>query len=315
VLPPNPTTAPRGGGVWREDVALERIATLLGGASSRVAPLGWGDDAAVFDRPGGRVLLCTDAAVAGIHLDVEQFPIEDLGYRAAIATLSDLAAMGASPLGVVVAICAPGDVDVIEIEAAVVAACAAHGCTVAGGDLSRSATPTVTVAALGEERAGRTVTRAGASAGDVVFVTGPLGGAAAGLRRRREGASLHDATVLCHRRPVARIAEGEAAARSGATAMIDVSDGIARDLRRVAAASGVGVELDDVPVRRGATMDEALGGGEDYELVVTHPEPEQLEADFAAAGLRAPLRVGTVVSDPSALTIRGDRLPDIGWRH
>ena len=116
MLPPNPTTAPRGGEVWREDVALERIAALLGPRLADPDGFGWGDDAAVLDRPPGRLVVCTDAGVAGVHLDTAAFPIGDLGYRGAIASLSDLAAVGARPLGVVVAVCAPGDVDVLEVE-------------------------------------------------------------------------------------------------------------------------------------------------------------------------------------------------------
>ena len=310
--PPNPTTAPRGGGVWREDVALERIAELL---RSRSPGGAWGDDAVVLERPESRFVVCTDAGVAGVHLDTHAFPIGDLGYRTAIAALSDLAAEGASPLGVLVAVCAPGDVDVLDVEVGVVDACATAGCTVLGGDLSASATTTVVVTAVGVEGNGGSVSRSGAVPGDAVFTTGELGGAAAGLRRRREGAGLDDAVVLRHRRPIARLREGEAAARVAATAMLDVSDGLARDVRRLAASSGVGIALEAVPLAEGATLDEALGGGEDFELVFTHPDPVAVADGFSRAGLRAPVRLGVVVADAAVLTLRGDALPDVGWRH
>lgn len=315
MLPPNPTTAPHGGGVWREDVALERIAALLGSGSVGPGGVAWGDDAAVLERPGGRLIVCTDAAVAGVHLDTSAFPIGDLGYRAAIAALSDLAAVGARPLGIVVAIGAPGDVDVVEVEQGAVDACATAGCEVVGGDLSKSATAAVVATAVGVEGAGGVVARRGAAPGDAVLVTGALGASAAGLRRRREGAGLDDVLVLRHRRPAARLAEGELAARCGATAMLDVSDGLARDVRRLATASGVGVALDDVPVEEGATLDDALGGGEDYELVFTHPDAEAAVEAFVAASLRAPVRLGEVVADVAAVTLSGAPLADVGWRH
>jgi thiamine-monophosphate kinase len=315
VPPPNPTTAPRGGGVWREDVALQRIAELLGTRSGGRGDLGWGDDAAVLERPDGRLVVCVDASVAGVHLDTSAFPIGDLGYRAAIAALSDLAAVGARPLGVLAAICAPGDVDVVDVEQGVIEASATAGCAVLGGDLSRSATATVVVTAVGVEGPGGSVARAGAAHGDAVLVTGPLGGAAAGLRHRRDGAPLDDPVVERHRRPRARLAEGELAARSGATAMLDVSDGLARDLRRLARASHVGVALDHVPVGEGATLDEALGGGEDYELVFTHRDPDEVRAAFERAALRQPVRLGVVVADEDVMTLDGAPLADVGWRH
>jgi thiamine-monophosphate kinase len=294
---------------------MERIAELVGWPPKATGGAAVLDDAAVLDAPNGPLVWCTDAGVAGVHLDVEAFPLADLGYRATVAALSDLAAMGAAVLGVLVALCVPGDADVLAIEAAVLEACAASGCRVLGGDLSASPTAVVAVTALGWAASGRTVRRDGARGGDAVLVTGPLGGAAAGLRARRAGAALDDPAVAPHRRPVARLAEGALAARRGATAMLDVSDGLARDVRRLASGSGVGVSLRGVPVAPGATLDEALGGGEDYELVLTHPDPGSLVASFEAEGLAAPLVVGEVTKDASVLLFDGAALPDVGWRH
>jgi thiamine-monophosphate kinase len=109
--------------------------------------------------------------------------------------------------------------------------------------------------------------------------------------------------------------EGRLAARLGATSMIDVSDGLARDVRRIADASGVGIELDDLPVAPGASDAEALGGGEDFELVFSHPDPGAVVSSFAGAGLREPIRIGRVVADLSARTLQGAPLPEVGWRH
>ncbi len=315
MLPPNPTTAPHGGEAWREDVALERIADLLGASLLSTGPTGWGDDAAVLERPKGRVLLCCDAGVEGVHLDASLFPIADLGYRTAIAALSDVAAMGGRPLGVVVSICAPGDVDVVAIEQGVAAACATVGCTVVGGDLSKAAITSVTACALGEEPLQGAIPRSGARPGDVLSVTGALGGAAMGLRRRRAGMGLEDPELRWFRRPRARIDAGVAAARAGATAMLDISDGLARDLRRMAAASGVGIDLDDVPLCDGASLDEGLGGGEDYELVVAHRDAGALAAAFESASLEAPTRIGTVTDLVGEVRYGGAPAPDLGWRH
>jgi thiamine-monophosphate kinase len=313
VLPPNPTTAPPGGGAWREDVALERIAALLGGPSARADGGPFGDDAATLAVPR-RVVVCVDAGVAGVHLDAASFPLSDLGYRTAVAALSDLAAVGARPLAALVALCAPGDVDVVEVESRAVDACAAAACPVVGGDLSRSATTTVAVTALGAPGPAGPVPRSGGRPGDAVLVTGPLGAAAAARRLRAGGADLDDTRLGPFRRPVPRLDAGAVAATCGATAMLDVSDGLARDLRRLAAASGVSVALARVPVADGATLDEALGGGEDYELCFTHPDAGQVAAAFAAAGIAAPVEIGSVAAG-SGCTLEGRALPDVGWRH
>jgi len=294
---------------------LERIADLLGASLPGAWPSGWGDDAAVLERPAGRMLVCCDAGVEGVHLDATLFPIADLGYRTAVAALSDVAAMGGRPSAVVVSICAPGDVDVVAIEREVAEACATAGCTVVGGDLSKAAVTSVTVCALGDEPGHGAVTRHGARPGDVLYVTGPLGGAAMGLRRRRAGAGLEDPSLRWFRRPTVRADAGAAAARSGATAMLDVSDGLARDLRRLAAASGVGVDLESVPLCDGATLDEGLGGGEDYELVFSHHDEAELDAAFSSADLVAPLAIGVVTDEVGLVRYRGAPAPDLGWRH
>lgn len=312
MLPPNPTAAPRGGGAWREDLTLERIAALLRSAfPGHDAAL---DDAAVLGAPDGDLLVCADAAVEGVHVDRARFPAEDLGYRAVAATLSDLAACGGRPLGVTVAICARGDEDLEAIERGAVEACVASGCAIVGGNLSTAGTTSVVASAVGVVPTGTAVRRNGARPGDALFVTGRLGASAAGRRARVAGAALDDALVAAHRHPVPRLREGSAARSAGATAMLDVSDGLARDLRRLVAASSVGAALDVVPVADGATLDDALGGGEDYELLFAHRDPAALADAFERAGLAAPIRVGTITSSRE-VTLDGAPLADVGWRH
>jgi thiamine-monophosphate kinase len=201
-----------------------------------------------------------------------------------------------------------------------------------GGDLSNANQLAVAVAVTGHvEGEPGPVLRSGARPGDRLFVTGVLGSAAAGLRilRAREGAGAGEgagegagagagageALTRAHRRPVARLGEGETARGAGATAMIDISDGLLADLGHIADASGVGYRLDEVPVAPGATLEEALGGGEDYELVVATADPEHLAAAFAASGLRAPILIGSCIADRSQRTVAGEPAPSLGWQH
>jgi len=277
------------------------------------------DDAATLGVPGGGPLVVSvDSVVEGVHVDLSVCSAGDVGWKALMGALSDLAAMGAAPLGALVALCVPGGSGEGDLALGVMAgvgeAAAASGCPVVGGDVSEAAQLMVAVTVLGTvEGGGPPVSRAGALPGDVVLVTGPCGGSAAGLRELRVGRSGGDA----YRRPVARLREGEIARQRGAHAMIDVSDGLALDLHRLADASGVGFELDDVPVAEGATLEEALGGGEDYELLVTAPGAgvEEMCDAFAAAGLREPVPIGLIAQDVAVRTLGGRDLERLGWQH
>ena len=242
-----------------------------------------------------------------------------------MGALSDLAAMGAAPFGALVALCVPGRTGegelALGIMSGVAEASAASGCPVVGGDVSSApSAAVVAVTVLGTVTGGdEPVARSGAAPGDVIVVTGPCGGSAAGLRLLRTSAPASGPGGIgaAYRRPVARLREGAVARRHGAHAMIDVSDGLALDLHRLADASGVGFRLDDVPVAAGATLEEALGGGEDYELVftVSPAATDEVSGAFAAAGLRSPARIGAVSPDPAERTLRGRALNPLGWQH
>ena len=275
-----------------------------------------GDDAAVVAPPDGDLVLTSDAVVAGVHADLSVVGLDDLGWKAVSVALSDVAAMGCRALYALVTVGGPPETDVDLLYAGVAEAVDAYGCPVVGGDLVGAPVVVVSVAVAGETGGRPAVLRAGASAGETVFVTGPLGGSAAGLRLlRRGGADPADPAVQAHRRPVARLAEGAVARDAGATAMVDVSDGLAADAGHLAEASGVGLSLHDVPVADGATEDEALGGGEDYELVFTAPDPARVVVAFAAAGLRPPLPVGACTTEPAERLLRGRPLVAAGWEH
>ncbi|HUI04082.1 MAG TPA: thiamine-phosphate kinase [Acidimicrobiales bacterium] len=308
-------------GTGGEFAAIERLARLLPGPPPGEVWLG--DDAAVLAGPagpGGQLVLSTDVAVAGVHGDLSLIGLDDLGWRALSAAVSDVAAMGARPRGAVLAVAGPPDTDLELLYRGVAAAAEAHGCPVVGGDLSTAGQLSVAVAVLGEiEGAPPAVLRSGARPGDRLFVTGPLGAAAAGLRALRTGAPARgpddEALRRAHRRPWARLAEGEAARRAGARAMVDVSDGLLADLGHLADASGVGFRLDAVPVHRGASLDDALGGGDDYELVVAVADADTLLEAFARRGLRPPLALGSCHADPGLRTLEGEPVPAAGWEH
>jgi thiamine-monophosphate kinase len=311
-----------------EDETLQRIRHALGNG---IEAGGLRDDAAVLDVPGGGpVVVSVDSVVDGVHVDLALCSPHDVGWKALMGALSDLAAMGARPIGALVALCVPeaagGGEMTLGVMEGVAEASQASGCPVVGGDVSAAGVLVVSVTVMGTLDGGRPVARSGAAAGEIILVTGPCGGSAAGLRVLRSGAEVvglagrdpvEAALAVAYRRPVARLAEGEAARRAGASALIDVSDGLALDLHRLADASQVGFILDSVPVAEGATPDEALGGGEDYELVVVIGEGE-LDAgarSWAGAGLRPLQRIGVVTADPAQRTLGGRDLAQLGWQH
>ena len=312
-----------------EDELIAAITRVLSGAGPEVV-IGPGDDAAVLAAPSGQLVLTADALIEGVHFDLAFTSARDLGYKAVVVNVSDIAAMGASPRAAVSTLALTPDLEtgwVIELVAGMREACDEHALWLVGGDLTRAERIAISVTVTGDVAAGRAVTRAGARGGDVLAVTGTLGGSAAGLRIARGGRLAGEgdrALLLMHLRPVARVGEAAVLARCGATAMIDVSDGLAKDVGRLAAASGVGVRLrpTDLPVAAGATAAEALGGGEDYELLVALPA--RPEFDAARAELRAsygtPLTaIGDVTADRGLTQVGDDGserpLDAAGWDH
>jgi thiamine-monophosphate kinase len=251
---------------------IDRIAALLGASSAR---LGIGDDAAVIDHAGGPLVLTVDEQVEGTHFDRALLSFEDVGYRATMAAASDLAAMGANPLGALAAWVLPkdfADADVERIARGQRQACDELGAKVIGGNLARG--PAVSIATTWIGTCAAPITRAGAKPGDGVYLCGALGLAAAGFRAlaaRPAGAPLEkrdasEEAVRAWRRPRALVAEGLRMARV-AHACIDVSDGLASDAGHLARASNVLVRLD------GSFDDDALHGGEDYALLCASPVP------------------------------------------
>jgi thiamine-monophosphate kinase len=284
-----------------------------------------GDDAAVVRAPGGGwLLLATDAVVAGVHADLSLTGLDDLGWKALAVNVSDVAAMGGRPAHALVTVAGPPGTDLGLLYQGVRAAAAHFRCPVVGGDLTNAPGLVVCVSVTGWVD-GPVITRGGARVGDGIWVTGPLGGSAAGLRvlRRRAGSgsppgpavpeAVEGDLIRAHARPAAAVAEGRAAAGAGATAMIDVSDGLVADLGHIADASGVGFDLTELPVAEGATEAEALGGGEDYVLVFCAPDDTDVPGAFGE--LVAPVRIGTCVAATTTRTLVGRPLERSGWEH
>lgn len=284
--------------------------------------LGIGDDAAAVTLAWpGRVVLATDLVVEGVHVDLALSSPEDIGWKALMVAVSDIGAMGCVPSHVLLSVAAPAGFPIERLGDGVAEAAAALGCLVVGGDLSTSALVVVSVTAIGssDDAEVALLTRGGAVPGDRLFVTGQLGASAAGLRllRARDTADVPEALISAHRRPVARISEGVVARAAGATVCIDISDGLVADVSHLADASGVGLDLEvgGIVVAEGATRDEALGGGEDYELVVATSDPDRLLTAFEQAGLRRPLAIGSCVDASDGRSLDGGPLPGGGWRH
>jgi len=238
---------------------------------------GLGDDCALVRIGSRTIALSIDLSLEGVHFRTEWLSFREIGWRATAAALSDLAAEGAQPLGVLVSVGLPGKGrgrgqgrrdPATEIMSGVGAATRSVGASVLGGDLVRSSRYLVDVCVLG--LAARPVRRSGAHAGDGLWVTGQLGGAALALAALRAGRRLAAAVRRRFARPAPRIAAGVWLARRGAHAMIDVSDGLAADAGHVAAASGVRIEieLEGMPCWPGVTPRAAVRSGEEYELLV-----------------------------------------------
>ena len=346
--------AGRGPGLVRgEREALARLSRLLPGPPP--GEVWFGDDAAVVGLPGavaaggatpprgttppggatppgsglGFLLLATDTVVAGIDADLSLTTLADLGWKAMAVNLSDIAAMGGVPGHALVSVVGLGPDELSVLYEGLLEAAATYRCPVVGGDLSGGAQPVVTVALTGWVD-GRPILRRGARPGDTIWVTAPLGAAAAGLRLLREAAAepgppgrgrwgpAESNLVRAHARPRPALAEGAAARLAGATAMIDVSDGLVADVSSMAKLSAVGFELTDLPVAPGATLDEALDGGEDYVLAFTMPgedgpQGSSVTGHFAAAGLPAPYLVGKCLPDPAQKLLGGRALGETGW--
>ncbi|MCR6690472.1 thiamine-phosphate kinase [Cellulomonas sp.] len=308
-----------------EELLARIVPELPGGDATLVGP---GDDAAVLAAPDGRYVVTTDVLVEDRHFRRAWSSGADLGRRAAVQNLADVAAMGAVPTALVVTLAVPGDLAVdwvVGIARGLAHVCAPLGVGVVGGDLSGAPVVVVGVTAHGDLAGRAPVLRSGARPGDVVAHAGVLGRSAAGLALLDGSVADPDPVlVAAYLRPSSPLAAGPAAARAGATAMLDVSDGLLRDAGRLARASGVRVDLAASALR--GSVDElrdaarrvgadpwawVLGGGEDHGLLAAFPADVPLPDPFRA--------IGTVVpADPATADVTVDGAParvGPGWDH
>ena len=265
---------------------IAAIETALADRSGRLVR--WtGDDAAVT-RARPFAVTSIDTLVDGVHFRRETHGSRDIGWKALATALSDIAAMGAEVGEAYVSVVLPDDLgEPLELVRGMEELAAECGATIAGGDVVHGPALVLTVAVTGwadseEELIGRD----GARPGDLVAVTGELGGSEAGRVLLEEGGDDPAGLSARHLRPRPLLREGRALAQAGASAMIDVSDGLGTDARHVADRSGVelSVRLEDVPRPPGVSPEQAVTGGDDYELLVAVP-PDRREAAERAAPL------------------------------
>ena len=291
--------------------ALRRRAAFLKGPQT---VLGIGDDCAIFRPRGGSedLLFTTDLLLEDVHFRRGSERPQDLGWKALARGLSDIAAMGGEPRFCLLSLALPADTRAAWIDAfyeGLLALSAREQVPLLGGDLARADRVLCDIVVCGAVPRGQALRRDGAHAGDAIYVSGSLGGAALGLARgRRSGA------WVCHARPEPRLALGRfLRTELHATAAMDLSDGLSLDLHRLCRASGLHARISPPPVFPGATLEQALHGGEDYELLFTVPAQAQIPS--ACGGLRLS-RIGTMRRGRRGIVeLDGMPLAPLGYDH
>lgn len=324
---------------------IQRIRERVTGQSGRVQ-LGIGDDCALLRlRQGEEAAVTTDLSIDGRHFRLAWHPAESVGHRTLARGLSDLAAMGARPVAAFLSLGLPPELTnagqagewVDHFFNGLFALASTCDTLLAGGDLAESPVALADVVLVGAVPRGRALLRSGAKPGDQIYATGALGGAAAGLARLADFASAAKpgprskrlklsaefaAELSPHLYPQPRIPQGLWLQRRGlATAAIDISDGLSTDLAHLCEESGAAAEVDAelLPVHASATMEQALHGGEDYELLFTAPEGALIPAAIAGVAVT---RIGRMVrrrtGRPTIALITGRKrkpLAPLGWEH
>lgn len=308
-----------------ESESLSRtIGKLISGEYAIVGP---GDDAAVVASSDGRFVVTTDTMIEGHDFKLEWSTGFDLGFKAIASNVADVAAMGAKPTALVVAIALPGDTQISWLEDFAAGLNAgltqlAPGASVVGGDLATAGQVFISVTAHGDLEGLEPVLRSGAKPGDILAVAGTLGKAAAGLSLLQseiaDAKNAFDDFVSIQLRPTPPIPAGVLANKAGATAMLDVSDGLAKDASRIAKASNVTVQIDKsallgfeavlelAALRLEVTPENwVLFGGEDHSLLASFPEGSTIPKEFKPIGRILPASDVLVQLDDLELQANG----------
>jgi thiamine-monophosphate kinase len=324
---------------------LRQIRARAGRASGAALRLGIGDDCALLrPRSGEELAVTTDLSIAGRHFRLDWHPPESIGHRALARGLSDLAAMGARPMAAFLSLGLPRELTLTPTRRrawvdrffdGLLALAATHKIPLAGGDLSESPLALADIVLIGAVPRGRALLRSAARPGHLVYVTGELGGASAGLSRlsqlaKAQPAGKHplriprklEAALAPHLYPEPRIAQGLwLIRRSLASAAIDLSDGLSTDLAHLCEESGVFAEVDAalLPIHPGATLEQALHGGEDYELLFTAPPSARLPRKITGIPITRIGRITKRRRDQFAITLLTPQgrqsLEPHGWEH
>jgi len=333
----------RGGELALIDEIRERAGRGAGRGRLGGVRLGIGDDCALLAvRKGEELAVTTDLSIAGRHFRLDWHQPEAVGHRALARGLSDLAAMGARPVAAFLSLGVPRELTVADrgrrawvqrFVDGLLALAEVNETPLAGGDLAESPVAVADIVLVGAVPRGRAMLRSGARPGDLLYVTGALGGAANGLARLAELASLakagppripkkFEALLAPHLNPQPRVVQGLWLRRRGlASATIDLSDGLSTDLAHLCEESGVAAEVEEglVPLRLGASLDEALHGGEDYELLFTAPSAARLPRAIAGVAVSRIGRMVKVRRGRPAVTLKTQRgaaaLERLGWEH
>jgi thiamine-monophosphate kinase len=283
-----------------------------GGYRAKAVVRSIGDDCAVVrPKPGEDFVFTTDLVLQDRHFTLDTHKPADVGHKALARSLSDLAAMGSEPVFCLVSLAIPEALSgqwTTRFYEGLLALANRYRITLAGGDLSRFDKVIVDVMCCGRVPKGQALLRSGATPGEGIYVTGELGGSALGLSTKRGEAWQH------HLRPEPRIEAGLALRKLGVSAAMDLSDGLSLDLHRLCLESGVGAELfRDLPLAKSATEDQALNGGEDYELVFTASAKKKIPARLAGVAVT---RIGLVTDGiPGEITRNGQPLRPAGFDH
>jgi thiamine-monophosphate kinase len=299
----------------REEALIQRIRAQFRNSG---VTLGIGDDAAILEFPAGHsIVYCSDLLAEDTHFIRSLHPADSIGYKAVAINASDVGAMGGTPMHFVVSLAAPPELDVEWIDgfyAGVAEACRRFDVSLVGGDSSAAKAIFADVAMIGRVKTGCAVRRSGAKAGDSIYVSGTLGNSIRGLNLLRSGIR-DDPAVQRHLYPAPRFLMGADIAPI-AHAMIDVSDGLSTDLGHILTESGVSARIykDRIPAATGASIDDVLHGGEEYELIAVIPEMSTIAGTVWT-------RIGEIIPSSGShqiLLVDGDfesRLEPKGWQH